>query len=144
MTNDVTLQVATANGSGSQPPRIGPARLVGIAASAGGAERVASWLERAAAAGADVALISAGPVADTAVRRRSPTGRGPGAMVRALDAEDQVRPIDALVLAGRRERLLLTLAPRSLRGAVPPLDPSAPVDSAVRSVHERTRTPVAT
>jgi hypothetical protein len=60
--------------------------------------------------------------------------------VRALDAEDQLRPIDALVPAGRRERRRLSLAPRALRGAVDPLDPSAPPKQAVDVVQERTRT----
>ena len=58
------------------------------------------------------------------MRRRALLSPTPGAVVRALDAEDQVRPIDAVVPAGRRERLLLRLTPRSLRGASPPIDPS--------------------
>jgi hypothetical protein len=127
-----------------QPPRSGPPRLVGIAASDAGAARLAGWLAEAASAGADVALLSAGGAAGAAVRRRRMDGRGPGAVVRALDAEDQIRPIDALVLAGRREGLLLRAAPRALRGAVPPLRPVEPAREVVRSLRERRWAPAAT
>lgn len=124
-----------------QPPRLGPPRLVGVATSAAGTARLARWLEEAAHAGADVTLIAAGPTGETAVRHRGLDGSGPGALARALDAEDQVRPIDALVLGGRRERFLLGAAPRSLRGAVPPLHPTGSAAAAVRFVRERTRSP---
>ncbi|HVY95397.1 MAG TPA: hypothetical protein VHA54_00415, partial [Solirubrobacterales bacterium] len=57
------------------------------------------------------------------IRRRRLDGRGPGGLVRALDAEDQLRPFDAVLLAGGRERLLARAAPGALRGAVEPLRP---------------------
>ena len=66
-----------------------------------------------------------------------------GATVRALDAEDQVRPIDAIVPAGRRERLLLRFAPRSLRGVVSPIDPDTPAAEASAVVQRTTRGPEA-
>jgi glycosyl transferase family 2 len=127
-------------GFGQEPPRLGPVRLVGIAATGAGARRLGTWLDEAATAGADVVLISAerAEVDGAAVRRRAPDGKGLGALVRALDAEDQARPIDALVPAGRRERLLLRLAPSSLRGAVPPLEPEGAAD-AVRLVRRLSR-----
>lgn len=126
-------------GLGQQPPRLGPVRLVGIGLGEKGAARLACWLGEAAGAGADVSLICAGPVFDAALRLRIVAGGGPGAVVRALDAENQVRPIDALVPAGRREQLLLALAPRALRGAVAPLEPSQAAAVAVRSVQTQAR-----
>jgi len=131
-------------GFGQEPPRQGPVRLIGIAASAAGARRLEPWLAEAAAAGADVALIAAGPGDGGPVRRRVRDGSGLGAYVRALDAEDQARPIDALVPAGRRERLLSRLAPRALRGAAPPLEPRGTAADAVRAVRRQSRPPEAT
>jgi hypothetical protein len=129
---------------GEEAPRVGPPRLIGVAIGADRVPELTNWLAQAADAGADVALVAPGTPDETALRRRRLGGRGPGALARALDAEDQIRPVDALVLAGRRERLLLRAVPSSLRGAVPPLDPSAPAAAAVGLVRERTRPPVAT
>lgn len=123
------------------PPRVGPPRLVGVAVGTGRASRLAAWLDEAADLGADVALLANERVGGKlGVPLRPIGGRGPGALARALDAEDQVRPIDALVLAGRRERLLLHAIPGALQGAVPPLSlSSSPAEEAVRDVQRRTR-----
>jgi hypothetical protein len=131
-------------GLGQQPPRQGPVRLVGVSLDPRATARLVQWLGEAARAGADVALIASGEASDEAVRRRRIDGGGPGALARALDAEDQVRPIDALVLNGRRERILTTLAPRGLRGAVPPIAPAQAPGEAVEGVRESTRGPMAT
>jgi Glycosyl transferase family 2 len=142
-------------GFGQEAPRLGPVRIVGVALREADAESLAPWLEEAAAAGADVSLIGPSPLpafvlsspegeqgrTPGVVRCRRPNGRGPGALVRALDAEDQLRPVDALLLAGRRERRRLRFAPAALRGAVEPLDPSIPAETAVRAVQEQTRVP---
>jgi (heptosyl)LPS beta-1,4-glucosyltransferase len=108
-------------GFGLEAPRLGPVRIVGVARSRRGAARLATWLETAADEGADVCLVGSAPPAGSTVAHRPLTGLGPGRLVRALDAENQLRPIDALLLAGRRERLRLRLAPGELTGAVPPL-----------------------
>lgn len=131
-------------GLGQHSPRLGPVRLVGVAFSGDAAQQIVPWLERAAEAGADVALIGPKPPGDPTLPSRRFDGRGPGALARALDAEDQVRPIDALVLAGRHERLLSRLAPRSLRGEVDPLDSALPPSQAVANVQRATRPPAAT
>lgn len=110
-----------ASGFGQEPPRLGPVRIVGVARSRRGAARLDEWLQEAATAGADVALIGAAPPAGSPVPHRPLDRLGPGRLVRALDAEDQLRPVDALLPAGSRERRALRLAPRALRGAVPPL-----------------------
>jgi hypothetical protein len=132
------------SGLGQDAPRLGPVRLVGIATDADGARQLAPWLERAGEAGADVALIGPRASASSALPGRRLGGAGPGALARALDAEDQVRPIDALVLAGRRERLRSRLAPRAVRGKVAPLDPALAPAEAVRIVQRATRPPEAT
>lgn len=126
-------------GFGQEAPRTGSVRIVGVALGSAGAGRIAGWLERAAAAGADVALIGAEPPGGTTVRRRPLEGRGQGAVVRALDAEDQLRPVDALLAAGWRERQRLRLAPRALRGLVAPLAPSAAPAEAAESVRMQSR-----
>jgi Glycosyl transferase family 2 len=131
--------VGEAAGLGQEAPRVGPVRIVGITLGEMGAARVAEWLAVAKGEGADVALICGRQAPATAVRLRQVMGAGPGALVRALDAEDQIRPIDALLLAGRRERRLLRLAPAALRGIVPPLSPSEPPDDAVSGLRKRVR-----
>jgi hypothetical protein len=131
-------------GLGQHAPRLGSVRLVGVALAPHAARLLIPWLEQAAEAGADVALIGVAGPGEVAFPRRHLDGRGLGALARALDAEDQTRPIDALVLAGRRERLLLRLAPRSLRGEVDPLDPALTPSEAVRTVQRATRPPEAT
>jgi hypothetical protein len=112
---------------GQEAPRLGPVRIVGAATTARGATRVKSWLEEAAKAGADVWLIAPERVAE--LPGEALASAGPGAFARALDAADQLRPVDAVLVAGRRERLWLRLAPRALRGIVPHLslgdDPAA-------------------
>jgi hypothetical protein len=139
--NDRPRGAEPANG---QPPRVGPPRIVGVAAGVAGASGLAGWLGEAAGAGADVALIATAPPTGSTVRCRKLDGVGPGALARALDAEDQIRPVDALVLSGRRERLLLRLVPGSLRGAAPPIGLTSPAAEAVHAVHVQTRPATAT
>lgn len=129
-------------GFGHRPPRIGPVRLVGLAVGAAASASLAGWLEDAAAAGADVSLICVEQPTETTVRCRLLSRATPSAAVRAIDAEDQVRPTDALVVAGWRERLLSRLAPGSIRGAVGPLNPwSLSPGGAKRRVRSLSRAP---
>ena len=103
--------------SGAGPgARAGPPRVVAVAHGQARAEQAARWLERAAGAGLDVALITDVATAAATVRTLQLPGLGPFRLVRAVDAEHQLRPIDALVPAGRSERLRLLLVPGSLRG----------------------------
>jgi hypothetical protein len=132
------------SGPAHQPPRVGPVRFVGIAYGAGSARRLSGWLAAAAEAGADVAMICDRPSEAAGVRCRALESQGPGALLRGLDAEDQIRPIDAVVPAGRRERLALRLAPRALRGAIAPLDSGLAPADAERQARAATRGPVAT
>lgn len=135
---------AGASAFGQDPPRIGPVRVVGVAFGVAGAGRVGHWLERAAAAGADVTLIGAEPADGTPLRRRSLRRATAAELVRALDAEDQLRPIDALLPAGRRERRRLKVVPRALRGGAGPLDPSSSPERQVAALWAQTRAQGAT
>jgi glycosyltransferase involved in cell wall biosynthesis len=115
---------------GSRRVRRGHLRVVGVALDAAGETRAVRWLGRARAGGADVALIVCGrSEGHDAVRVRRLPRFGPLALIRALDAEDQLRPIDALVTFDRRARLLARMVPRGLRGWMEPItqetDPAA-------------------
>jgi hypothetical protein len=126
-------------GFGQEPPRLGPVRIVGVATSGRAARKLEPWLAQAAATGAEVAMIAPSAAADGGIRRRVLRRATPGEMVRALDAEEQLRPIDALLLAGRRERLLAAFAPASLKGAAAPLDRRQSAAEAVVALRSRTR-----
>lgn len=102
---------------GSRRLRRGRVRVVGVAPDAGTAAAAERWLMSARAAGADVALIGACPVAaQGTIRVRSLRRLGLLALIRALDAEDQLRPIDTVVAFGWRSRMLLRGVPPGLRG----------------------------
>jgi len=102
---------------GSRRFHVGSLRVVGIAAGAAAAASAQAWLEQAREAGADAVLVAPGPAAqEGAVRTRSLARVGPLALIRALDAEEQLRPIDAVVAFGASGRLLARALPPSLRG----------------------------
>ena len=126
-------------GFGLDSPQLGPVRIVGIARSRRGSARLAGWLEEAARDGADVSLVGSEPPAGSTVPHRPLDRLGPGRLVRALDAENQLRPVDALLPAGRRERQALRISPAELRGAVPPLSPEAPPRQALTELQSATR-----
>ena len=122
--------------------RAGPGRLVALARGPEASARAARWLRAAQAAGADVALICDAPraIGDAGPRVRALPRFDPVAVLRALDAEAQVRDIDAIVLEGCAARRLARLLPRPLRGPGGPLNPAdvKPHD-AERRVRERAR-----
>ena len=123
---------------GQEAPRLGPVRIVGAASTERGAARVAVWLKAAGAAGADVWLIAPERVAG--LPGEALAGRGPGPFARALDAADQLRPVDAVLVAGPRERGWLRFAPRALRGTVPPLALGADPTKTTEDLQESCRT----
>lgn len=94
-------------------------RVAAVAADARAAASAETWLARAAAGGADVVLVACAGGAGEGVRIRAVAGAGPLALTRALDAEEQLSPLDLVVPFGRRARLLLRLVPARFRGAQP-------------------------
>ena len=98
--------------------RHGEPRVVAIAAGPAAAARAAGWLAGARAAGADVVLVADVSAGGAGVRVHRVPRMGPLALIRALTAEDQLRPSDAVIAFGPRARGLLRAVPPSLRGSV--------------------------
>jgi hypothetical protein len=122
---------------GSRRFGVGTQRLVGLALDERSARSAQSWLAAAHAAGADTALVAPAESVD-GVRTRRPEGRSPLAAIRALDAEAQLRPIDALVPFGAPARALSgTLAPE-LRGERRDVTAATPPDRAAVAAREQT------
>lgn len=121
---------------GAWKARRGSLRVIGVAA-AGEAGPAARWLEGAARGGADVALIAPATASGAALRVRPVQRMRPLALCRALDAEEQLRTIDAVVPFGARARLALALVPAGLRGHMSGL--SGDQDPRSRSWDERAR-----
>lgn len=104
---------------GSRKFRRGCLRVLAVA-DPGAASIAEEWLAAARVAGADVALIGERPApGQNGVRTRSVPRLGLLALIRALDAEEQLRPIDAVVAFGWRARQLLRGVPPALRGEMP-------------------------
>jgi hypothetical protein len=120
--------------------RRGPVRLLAIASGAGGAARAADWLRAARAAGADVALVTdAAAPADGDLHVRRLDRLTPLRLIRAMDAEVQLRGVDALVPCGARERRLARLLPSDLRAPFGELDPATDPAEAERRVRAAMR-----
>jgi len=130
--------VAEGQHYGAWKERRGCVRVVAVAGDAGSCARASGWLERAGAAGADTALICAGEPPAAEARVRQLPRFGPIGVIRALDAEEQLRPLDAVVPFGRRARAALAMAPADLRGHMPEL--TAESDPATARWDESART----
>jgi hypothetical protein len=97
--------------------RGGPPRIVAVARGAGSAERAAEWLERAVSESrADAVLLTDSDVARSAIRTRRLPSAGTLSLVRAIDAEHQLRPVDAILAASAAERRRLRFLPASFTG----------------------------
>jgi hypothetical protein len=120
--------------------RSGSVRLLAIAAGRDRAARAAGWLRAARAAGADVALVTDSPAAaDGDLHVRALPRLTPLQLIRAMDAEVQLRGVDALVPCGPRERRLARLLPAELRAPFGELDPGTDPAEAERLVRAATR-----
>jgi glycosyltransferase involved in cell wall biosynthesis len=120
--------------------RRGSVRLLAIASGAEGAARAAGWLRAARAAGADVALVTDAPAAVNGdLHVRTLARLTPLRLIRALDAEVQLRGVDALVPYGPRERRLARMLPPELRAPFGALDPDTDPAEAERLVRAATR-----
>ena len=101
-------------------PRTGPPHVVGLALTTGGAAGAAASLERAAELGADVALLTRVRADANAVRVHRLEGIGLGHITRQLEAESQLRPIDAIVPFDGASSVLARLLRPRLRRLVRP------------------------
>jgi len=126
---------------GERAPMHGSVRLVAVAGGERDVAAAATWLRAAHEAGADVGLIADRPVAGGDLHVRELTRVGPLQILRALDAENQLRPIDALVPWGSQARLLARLLSPARRGPAAPVPAATPPQEAVRIVTEATRAP---
>ena len=105
---------------GRRKKRSGPVRIALIcSARALGSTRVARWLADTERAGIWVTVISNGGQGPAGVRLHRVARLGPLAVMRALDAERQLGPLDGLVGVGWGLRPLLHLIPSTLRSYSP-------------------------
>jgi glycosyltransferase involved in cell wall biosynthesis len=120
--------------------RSGSVRLLALASGEESAKRAADWLRSARAAGADVSLVTdSPPPVDRDLHVRAVDRLRPLRLIRALDAELQLRGFDALVPFGGRERRLARLLPPELRSPYGELDPDTDPAEAERMVRAATR-----
>jgi Glycosyl transferase family 2 len=98
----------------------GSVHVVAVAAGAAATAGATRWLADIQSDGADVALISDSPGAITGsqIRLRRLPAPSPLALIHALDAEEQLRTLDAVVPFGRHASTLMRLVPGTLRGAL--------------------------
>jgi Glycosyl transferase family 2 len=98
--------------------RLGNARVVAVAAGASSAGRAVTWLGEARAAGADATLVSDASPPNSQVRLHHVQSMRPISLIRALSAEEQLRPLDAVMAFGPKARRMLRTVPLGLRGHV--------------------------
>jgi hypothetical protein len=96
--------------------RAGPPRVAAVAKGEVRSVDAAVWLDRLAAQGAEVVLVTNAKGRGETKHTRALERFGPFLLARTIEALHQLRPIDALVPAGPAERLRLCFVPRALRG----------------------------
>jgi hypothetical protein len=107
--------------------RVGSVKVVAVAARGRSTQAAVRRLAELRARGADVALISQEAPPDCEIPAHIVRRLGPLALIRALEAEMQVRPIDTVVPVGTRAGLVVRVLPASLRGGAVDLDANAPL-----------------
>jgi hypothetical protein len=115
---------------------VGPVKVVAVAGRGSATQAALRRLEELRRCGADVALVSeespagaeiptgAEPPARGEIPWQTVSRLGPLALIRALEAEMQLRPIDTVIPFGRRAQLLLRLLPGGFRPQIADLDGS--------------------
>jgi len=126
---------------GQRNPRLGTVRIAVLAAGPEASSRAAAWLVEARAAGADTALVTDAPPAVDArdLHVRTVDRMSPLRVIRALEAEHQLRPVDALVGADRRAWRTMRFVPARLRGGAGTLQMDTQPAEAERRVRAATR-----
>jgi hypothetical protein len=122
---------------GSRRRHQGSVRVLGLAAGAGAAADATAWLRRARAEGMDVALIADVPVEQLSLRVHRLRRMRPLQLLRALEAEQQLRSVDAVIPFGWRAGRLLRIMPRSLHGIVVNVSEQDSPATVARCVEER-------
>ncbi len=102
--------------------RVGPVKVVAVADGAVATQRALSRLTELGRRGADVALVAASFPPGCELPGQPLRRLGPVALIRALEAEAHVRPIDAVVPVGTRARLVLAMLPAGFRPRLADLD----------------------
>ncbi|HXR29004.1 MAG TPA: glycosyltransferase family 2 protein [Solirubrobacteraceae bacterium] len=109
--------------------RVGPVKVVAVAAGARSTTSAVARLLELRAHGADVALIAPRAPEGCEIPTQEVGRLGPLRVIRALEAEMHVRPIDTVAPVGRHARIVLHLVPGSLR----PRIADATAEDALRS-----------
>lgn len=108
---------------GRRTERVGPVRIALIcSARALASARVTRWIADSERAGIWVTVISSCGQAPAGVRLHRVARLGPVLVMRALDAERQLGPLDGLVWVDRWMRPLLRAIPSTLRSYSPIMD----------------------
>ncbi len=98
--------------------RMGPPKVVVLAAHGRDAQAAADWLSQLHAHGLDVVLISDETSPSMPVPVQRVVKLRPLAVMHALDIEMQVRTLDVVLPMGRRARLLWRVLPWTLRPSI--------------------------
>jgi hypothetical protein len=104
---------------------VGPPKIVAVAAGAGASEQAHARLAQLQRRGADVALITDSPPRDCELPLQPVARVAPLGVIRALEAEMHLRPIDTVLGVGRRAQLVLRVIPASFRPSAPAPDERA-------------------
>ncbi|MHB8240622.1 MAG: glycosyltransferase family 2 protein [Solirubrobacteraceae bacterium] len=122
---------------GSRRRHQGSVRVLGLAAGGEAADRAGAWLMQAQEAGMDVALIADVPCGELLRVHRVHRMR-PLHVLRALEAEQQLRTIDVVVPFGRRANALLRMLGRGRHGIVINVNErDSPIEVAARAEKAR-------
>jgi hypothetical protein len=95
--------------------RVGATKVVAVAAGGDDMHAAIARLRDLRARGVEVALVSEERPPQEGIPHHTLTRLGPLSLARALEAEMQVRPIDAVLPVGRRASLTLRLLPGRFR-----------------------------
>jgi hypothetical protein len=101
---------------------VGPPKVVALSGDGAASQTAARWLAGLRAQGLDVTLISTATVNGEGVPVQGIERLSPLSVIRALEIETQLRTIDAVVIVGRRARLVGRFLPGTLRPQIPGLD----------------------
>jgi hypothetical protein len=124
---------------GSRRRHQGSVRVLGLATGPRAAADATAWLRRARSEGMDVALITDVPVEQLSLRVHRLRRMRPLQLLRALEAEQQLRSVDAVIAFGWRDGRLLRTMPRSLHGIVVNMSASDSPAMVARCAEERRR-----